>query len=406
MGTFRYIATDPAARTIEGSVEAADERTVVGELRRGGYYPIRIEQHDTQESNSVLGRVRAFARWPTQHDVLNFTQQFHSLLEAGLEVDRSLAILSELAESRRMREIIRAILSDVQGGRSLADSLAKHPKVFSRLYVHMVKAGEAGGVVELVLGRLAAFMESAKAIRDEILSALLYPSLVMTVGAGAVVVLLNFVIPRFATMFAESGDLLPPSTRLLLAISAFTTDYWWVLLGVSGLAVVGIHGYIQTETGRGMWDRVKLRLPVFGRLVREREVARFARMLGTLLQSGVPILIALGIVTETVTNVVLAQALPRVRDGVKRGEGIAGPLKACGVFPPLAVHMATVGEEVGRLEEMLLRVADVYDTHVKTSIKRLLSLVEPVMILSLGVIVGFIVVSMLLAIFSMSDLPL
>ncbi len=406
MGTFRYIATDPAARTIEGSVEAADERTVVGELRRGGYYPIRIEQHDTQESNSVLGRVRAFARWPTQHDVLNFTQQFHSLLEAGLEVDRSLAILSELAESRRMREIIRAILSDVQGGRSLADSLAKHPKIFSRLYVHMVKAGEAGGVVELVLGRLAAFMESAKAIRDEILSALLYPSLVMTVGAGAVVVLLNFVIPRFATMFAESGDLLPPSTRLLLAISAFTTDYWWVLLGVSGLAVVGVHGYIQTETGRGMWDRVKLRLPVFGRLIREREVARFARMLGTLLQSGVPVLIALGIVTETVTNVVLAQALPRVRDGVKRGEGIAGPLKACGVFPPLAVHMATVGEEVGRLEEMLLRVADVYDTHVKTSIKRLLSLVEPVMILSLGVIVGFIVVSMLLAIFSMSDLPL
>ncbi len=406
MGTFRYIATDPAARTIEGSVEAADERTVVGELRRGGYYPIRIEQHDTQESNSVLGRVRIFARWPTQHDVLNFTQQFHSLLEAGLEVDRSLAILSELAESRRMREIIRAILSDVQGGRSLADSLAKHPKIFSRLYVHMVKAGEAGGVIELVLGRLAAFMESAKAIRDEILSALLYPSLVMTVGAGAVVVLLNFVIPRFATMFAESGDLLPPSTRLLLAISAFTTDYWWILLGVSGLAVVGVHGYIQTETGRGMWDRVKLRLPVFGRLVREREVARFARMLGTLLQSGVPVLIALGIVTETVTNVVLAQALPRVRDGVKRGEGIAGPLKACGVFPPLAVHMATVGEEVGRLEEMLLRVADVYDTHVKTSIKRLLSLVEPVMILSLGVIVGFIVVSMLLAIFSMSDLPL
>ncbi len=406
MGTFRYIATDPAARTIEGSVEAADERTVVGELRRGGYYPIRIEPHDTQESNSVLGRVRAFARWPTQHDVLNFTQQFHSLLEAGLEVDRSLAILSELAESRRMREIIRAILSDVQGGRSLADSLAKHPKIFSRLYVHMVKAGEAGGVVELVLGRLAAFMESAKAIRDEILSALLYPSLVMTVGAGAVVVLLNFVIPRFATMFAESGVLLPPSTRLLLAISAFTTDYWWVLLGVSGLAVVGVHGYIQTETGRGMWDRVKLRLPVFGRLIREREVARFARMLGTLLQSGVPVLIALGIVTETVTNVVLAQALPRVRDGVKRGEGIAGPLKACGIFPPLAVHMATVGEEVGRLEEMLLRVADVYDTHVKTSIKRLLSLVEPVMILSLGVIVGFIVVSMLLAIFSMSDLPL
>lgn len=400
------MATDAAARTMQGTVEAADERAAAGELRRGGCYPIRIERHDTPDTPSALAGLRALGGRPTRQDVLSFTQQFHSLLEAGLEVDRSLAILSELAERRRMREIIRAILSDVQGGRSLADSLAKHPEVFPKLYVQMVKAGEAGGVVDLVLGRLAAFLANAKAIRDEIQSALLYPILVISVGAGAIVVLLNFVIPRFAAMFGDTGELLPPSTRVLLSVSAFTTHYWWVILGVLGLAVVGAHGYVQTETGRGVWDLVKLRLPVLGQLIREREVARFARMLGTLLQSGVPVLIALGIVTETVTNVALARALPRIRDGVKRGEGIAGPLKASGMFPPLAVHMATVGEEAGRLEDMLLRVADVYENHVKTSVKRLLSLVEPVFILSLGVVVGFIVVSMLLAIFSMSDLPL
>lgn len=405
MGMFYYTAVDGSAQIVQGSLEAQDEKAVIGWLRESGYYPIRIERREAALAPSFQSRLGRLARRPSRRDVLTFTQQLHVLLEAGLEVDRSLAIVSELTENRRLQQIIRQVLADVQGGLSLADSLTKHPKVFSRLYVNMVKAGEAGGVLELVLGRLAAFMESTKALRDEILSALLYPSLVMAVGGGAVFVLLDFVIPRFARLFAEAGQLLPLSTRILLGISALTAGYWWVFLGLLILGGLGVRGYIQTEEGKAMWDHLKLRLPVLGRLIRELEVARFARTLGTLLQSGVPILTALSIVAETIGNVAIARALPRLKEGVKRGEGIAGPLKACGVFPPMAVHMAKVGEETGRLEEMLLKVADVYDGRVKTSLKRLLSLLEPLLILSLGLIVGFIVLSMLLAIFSISEVP-
>lgn len=288
----------------------------------------------------------------------------------------------------------------------MADSLAKHPRIFSRFYVNMVKAGEAGGVLEVVLGRLTGFMESTKAIRDEVVSALLYPSLVIAVGGGAVFLLLNFVIPRFGTLFTESGQLLPLSTRILLSVSAFTASYWWIVLGVLLLGALGLRGYIQTEAGKVAWDHAMLRLPVFGRLIRELEVGRFARTFGTLLQSGVPVLVALRIVAETMGNAAIARTLPPVVERVKRGEGIAGPLRGSGAFPPLAIHMTRVGEETGRLEEMLLRVADVYDSHVKTSIKRLLSLLEPVLILGLGLLVGFIVVSMLLAILTISDLPI
>lgn len=321
-----------------------------------------------------------------------------------MELDRSLSVLAELTESRQMKVVTRNVLAEIQAGRSLADSLARHPDVFNRLYVQMVKAGEAAGMMELVMGRLAGFLESAQAIRDEVTSALMYPALVLVAGVGAVIVLLNVVLPRFASMFAESGELLPPPTQLLLAVSALTTEYWAVLAGGLVVMLLAAHGYLQTDSGRYGWDRVKLRLPVVGQLLLELEVARFARMLGTLLQSGVPILLALGIVGDTVTNAAIGRSLPAVREGVKRGEGVAGPLKASGVFPTLAIQMALVGEEAGRLEEMLLKVADVYDVHVKTSVKRLLSLVEPALILVLGVVVGFIVVSMLLAVFSLSDL--
>jgi general secretion pathway protein F len=338
--------------------------------------------------------------------VLAFTQQLHTLLEAGLEVDRSLAILIDLSETGRMRPVIRQLLAEVQGGRSLADSLAKHPRIFSRLYVNMVRAGEAGGALEVVLARLVTFLESAKAIRDEALSALVYPSLVLAVGGGAVIVLLNFVIPRFAGIFAQSGQLLPLSTRILLGVSGFTAAYWWLLLGVPVVLGLGLRGYLQTAEGRLVGDQLKLRLPLIGRIIRELEVARLARTLGTLLASGVPVLTALGIAGETVGNVALARRLPKMGEGVKRGEGVAAPLRASDVFPAMAIHMVRVGEETGRLEGMLLKVAEIYEGRVKLSIKRLLGLLEPVLILSLGLIVGFIVLSMLLAILSVGDLPI
>jgi type II secretion system protein F len=408
MGTFQYTATDSAAKIVRGSMEASDERAVVTWLRANGYYPIKVGQPGvvTEARPALFGNTTRLGRAPSTQDVLAFTQQLATLLEAGMELDRSLAILLDLTDNQRFRSILRSILADIQGGSSFADSLAKHPRLFSRLYVNMVKAGEASGVLEVILLRLAGFLERSKAVRDEITSAMIYPLLLLLVGGGAIVVMMNFVIPRFAQIFADAKQLMPLPTRILLAISAFTTDYWWIFVAVIVVAWIALRAYLQAEQGKVRWDEFKLQLPLLGSLVREIEVSRFARTFGTLLQSGVPVLAAVAIVKETVTNRVIAGAMIRLQDGVKRGEGISGPLRATGAFPSFSVHMAKVGEETGKLEEMLIRVADTYDERVRRTVKRLTSLLEPVLILSLGAIVGFIVLSMLLAIFSINELPL
>jgi general secretion pathway protein F len=408
MGTFQYTATDRAAKIVRGSMEAADERAVVTWLRANGYYPIKIGQPGAAvEATSRLVRLPTrLGRGPSTQDVLAFTQQLATLLEAGMELDRSLAILLDLTDNQRFRSILRGVLADIQSGSSFADSLAKHPRLFSRLYVNMVKAGEASGVLEMILSRLAGFLERSKAVRDEVTSAMIYPLLLLLVGGGAVVVMMNFVIPRFAQIFADTKQLMPLPTRILLAISTFTTSYWWIFLGLIVVGWVALRAYLQTEEGRVRWDQWKLELPLIGSLIREIEVSRFARTFGTLLQSGVPVLPAVSIVKETITNRVIAGAMSRLQEGAKRGEGISGPLRATGAFPSFSIHMAKVGEETGKLEEMLIKVADTYDERVRRTVKRLTSLLEPVLILALGAIVGFIVLSMLLAIFSINELPL
>jgi type II secretion system protein F len=407
MGTFQYTATDRTAKIIHGSMEAADERAVVAWLRANGYYPIKVGHPGgaTETGASAVWFPTTFARGPAAQDVLAFTQQLATLLEAGMELDRSLAILLDLTDNQRFRSILRSILTDVQTGSSFADSLAKHPRLFSRLYVNMVKAGEASGVLEVILTRLSGFLERSKAVRDEVTSALIYPILLLLVGGGAVVVMMNFVIPRFAQIFADTKQLMPLPTRILLAVSGFTTDYWWVFIGLIIVGWIGLRAYLQTDQGKMQWDQWKLSLPLLGSLIREIEVSRFARTFGTLLQSGVPVLNAVSIVKETVTNRVIAAAMSRLQEGVKRGEGISGPLRATATFPSFSIHMARVGEETGRLEEMLIKVADTYDERVRRTVKRLTSLLEPVLILALGLIVGFIVLSMLLAIFSINELP-
>jgi general secretion pathway protein F len=408
MGTFQYTATDRTARIIQGSMEAVDERAVVTWLQANGYYPIKIGQAGGAvgaRPGQIPFQIR-LARGPSTQDILAFTQQLATLLEAGMELDRSLAILLDLTDNQRFRLILRGTLADIQAGSSFADSLAKHPRLFSRLYVNMVKAGEASGVLEVILSRLSGFMERSKAVRDEVTSALIYPILLLLVGGGAVVVMMNFVIPRFAQIFADTKQLMPLPTRILLAISAFTTGYWWVFVGLIVGGWIGLRAYLQTEQGKMQWDQWKLALPLLGSLIQEIEVSRFARTFGTLLQSGVPVLNAVSIVKETVTNRVIAGAMSRLQEGVKRGEGISGPLRATGAFPSFSIHMARVGEETGKLEEMLIKVADTYDDRVRRTVKRLTSLLEPVLILSLGLIVGFIVLSMLLAIFSINELPL
>lgn len=408
MGMFQYTATDRTAKLVQGSIEAADERAVVAWLRANGYYPIKIGQAGAAAETKpgpAQFQIR-LTRGPSAQDVLAFTQQLATLLEAGMELDRSLAILVDLTDNQRFRSILRGILTDIQAGNSFADGLAKHPRLFSRLYINMVKAGEASGVLEVILSRLAGFLERSKAVRDEVTSALIYPILLLMVGGGAVMVMMNFVIPRFAQIFSDTKQLMPLPTRMLLAISAVTTGYWWLFAGGIILGWIGLRAYLQTEQGKMQWDQWKLSLPLLGRLIQEIEISRFARTFGTLLQSGVPVLAAVSIVKETITNRVIAAAMSRLQEGVKRGEGISGPLRAAAAFPSFAIHMAKVGEETGRLEEMLIRVADTYDERVRRTVKRLTSLLEPVLILSLGLVVGFIVLSMLLAIFSINELPL
>jgi general secretion pathway protein F len=408
MSTFQYTATDRTAKVIRGSMEASDERAVAAWLQTNGYYPIKIGQAGGAvevRPGQIPLQIR-LARGPSALDILAFTQQLATLLEAGMELDRSLAILLDLTDNQRFRSILRSVLTDIQSGSSFADSLAKHPRLFSRLYVNMVKAGEASGVLEVILSRLAGFMERAKAVRDEVTSAMIYPILLLLVGGGAVVVMMNFVIPRFAQIFSDTKQLMPLPTRMLLAISTFTTDYWWVFIGLIIMGWIGLRVFLQTEQGKMQWDRWKLALPLVGGLIQEIEVSRFARTFGTLLQSGVPVLNAVSIVKETVTNRVIASAMTRLQEGVKRGEGISGPLRATAAFPSFSIHMTRVGEETGKLEEMLIRVADTYDDRVRRTVKRLTSLLEPVLILTLGIIVGFIVLSMLLAIFSINELPL
>ena len=405
MPVYTYKATDPLGKVVEGSLEAAEERGVVEKLHNSGLIPIRIQlPKEARASTLDISFDSLFSRI-TSREVLNFSQELSTLVNSGLPLDRSLKIMVELTENKKLKEVIRNVLQAVEGGSSLADALAKHPKVFSRLYTNMIRAGEAGGVVDLILKRLAEYLENTRETRDFIISALIYPVILTLVGAILMVVMLVWVIPKFALIFEDMGQALPLPTQVLLSISRGIVSYWWLLLAVVIFGFVGFKRFINTEEGRIKWDKIKFRIGLLQRFIQKNEAARFSRTLGTLIRSGVPILEALNIVKETVGNTVFAHAIADVRNRMKGGAGIAGPLQESGVFPPLSVHMITVGEETGQLDEMLLKVADNYEKEVRNSIKRMISLLEPALILIMGVVVGFIVFSMLIAIFSVNEIP-
>ncbi|MGH7402087.1 MAG: type II secretion system F family protein, partial [Candidatus Rokuibacteriota bacterium] len=336
-----------------------------------------------------------------------FTQQLATLIEAGLPLDRALAIQAELAPTPRLRAITGDVLRGVQGGSSLADALGKHhPRPFSRLYINMVRAGEKGGVLETTLRRLAGFLEESQEFRDALVSALIYPVLLTGVGAAAVVFLMAFVIPRFARIFEDLGATIPLPTLILLEASGLIRRYWWLLALLAVGGVLASRMVLATARGRLGADRLLLRLPVAGEVIVKTEVARFTRILGTLLRSGVAMIPALAVVKDMLDNQVLARAVESLGDGARRGAGLAQPMAEAGAFPPLAVHMVRVGEETGRLEETLLQVAASLEADTRKLVKRLIALAEPCIILVMGLVVGFIVVAMLLAILSVTDLPL
>jgi general secretion pathway protein F len=386
-------------------MEAADARAVVERLQKEAYYPIKVSPQTEKRawlSTGVggTGRIR-------QRDLLAMTQQLATLFEAGLPLDRALAILEELAPNARVKTITSDLLRSVRGGASLSDALAKHhPRPFSRLYINMVRAGEKGGVLEVALRRLAEFLEARAAFRDAISTALAYPIVITLVGSAAVVFLLTFVIPRFSSIFSDLGQAIPLPTQILLWISAAVQQYWWVGIAIVLGAILTWRMWTTSPEGRLQWDQTLISLPIVGPLTLNVETARFTRTLGTMLKSGVPVLGAMAVVGDMMSNQAVARWVERVSDTVKRGNTIAAALGEHARFPPLAVHMVRVGEETGRLEEMLLKVAETFETDVRTDLKRVIGLLEPAIILTMGVLVAFIVVAMLLAIFSINELPL
>jgi len=396
MAVFSYKATTPDGTIVEGVIEAADESIAVERLRNSGVIPLKVG------APGIASRKGFFSR-SGKGDILTFTNELSALLSAGLPLDRSLNILTEISESQEMKDIVRAILKSIREGSAFSDALMKHPRTFPKLYVNMIRAGEAGGVLDVVLDKLNEFLESAKELKDHLFSALIYPVILLGTGGMSIIVLLVYVLPKFSVIFAEMGTTMPLPTRIIIGISDAFKYYWWMLLaGLAGLWVV-FRNYVRTEEGRYRWDALKLKLA--GDLIRKIETARFTRTLGTLLQSGVPLLQALNNSKDIINNRVIAASIDSVTKGAKEGRGIAAPLTNADVLPPLALSMIKVGEETGQLDTMLLKVASTYEKSLRVAIKRFISFLEPALILGMGLVIGFIVMSMLMAIFSITNLP-
>ena len=408
MSVFSYKAADQSGKVVRGVLEAPGKKEAVEKIHGLGYIPMQIDLSrgaGKTLDGKILDRLHSFFNVISAADVMVFTQDLSVLLNAGLPVDRALAIQIDVTEKDKFKEVIGEILKAVQGGSYLSDALARYPRVFSTFYVNMIRAGEAGGVLGPVLERLALFLESAQDLRDFVRSAMVYPLFLVAVGGVSIIILMTYVIPKFSVIFADMGQAIPLTTRLLLGFSNFLRDYGWLLLlALAGLFFL-VRRYVRTPAGRQRFDRMKLRLPVSGDLVRKIEVARFARTLGTLTKSGVPILQALTLVREIIGNQEIARSLERANNRVKEGDRLSKSLHDLNLFPSLAVQMITVGEETGRLDAMLLRVAENYEKVVRSTVKRFINLLEPAMILFMGVIVGLIVISMLSAIFSMNEMP-
>ncbi len=405
MPVFNYKACDKRGKVVNGTMEGVDEAAVISKLQESGSYPLNITMQEQEGTAGIAANVFSAFQRVSNKDVMLFTQQLGILTEAGLPLDRSLTILCDLTENKKLAEIIDNILKSVQGGSSLTEAMGRHPRIFSGLYINMVKAGESGGVIEIVIKRLSEFLTSSQSLKDDVISAMIYPSLLTLVAGSAVAILLLFVVPKFADMFADMGQALPLPTQLLLSFTDMLLAYWWLLLGGVVISVIGFRYYVGTELGKYNWDKWKLKAPFLGILIQKIEAARFTRTLGTLIQSGVPILQGVGIVKDIIGNSVIAQAMNKISSSLKEGEGVTAPLKENKVFPPLVIHMIGIGEETGQLDSMLIKVADIYDVEVRNSIKRLVALLEPAMILFMGIVVGFIIVAMLLAIFSVNEMP-
>jgi type IV pilus assembly protein PilC len=395
MTKFVYSARPAAGGDIKtGELDVKSKEEVQAFLHRQKMIPVSVREKES-------GISFTFGTGIGTRDIVIFTRQFATMINSGLPLVQSLDILAEQTENQALRKVIQDVLYDVESGHTLADAMGKHPKVFTELFVNMVAAGEAGGILDTILLRLATFLEKNDALIRKIKGAMIYPAVIFSVAGMAVVILLIFVIPTFQNMFESAGVALPLPTRIVIGMSAFLQAYWWAVAGgIVALVFIFRQAY-QTDGGRLAIDRVLLGLPIFGDLQRKSAVARFTRTLGTLVSSGVSILEGLEITAKTAGNRVIHDAIMNSRTSIAGGETIAGPLKESGVFPPMVVQMINVGEQTGGLDEMLTKIADFYDEEVDAAVEALLSAMEPIMIVVLGVVVGGMIVAMYLPIFDM-----
>jgi type IV pilus assembly protein PilC len=393
MPTFAYTARTLSGDLKSSTMDANTREDVVAQLRRQKLIVVKVDEERGRKKGGG-GKIKT-------RDIVIFTRQFATMINAGLPLVQALDILSKQSENKTLKEVTRQVVYDVESGHTVADALGKHPKAFSELYVNMVAAGEAGGILDTILGRLAIFMEKNDALVRKVKGAMIYPGVIISVAVIAITVLLVFVIPTFEQMFASVNLTLPLPTRVVIGMSRFLTGYWWAVLATLIGGVFMLRRYYATSSGKLAIDRLMLRLPVLGDVIRKSSVSRFTRTLGTLISSGVSILDGLEITAKTAGNRVIHDAIMASRSSIAGGDTIAAPLAKSEVFPPMVISMIAVGEQTGGLDEMLSKIADFYDEEVDAAVSALLSLLEPMMIVFLGVVVGGMVVAMYLPIFDM-----
>jgi type IV pilus assembly protein PilC len=422
MPKFNYVALDARGQESVGVLDAPSSNDVIAQLRQSGYFPTSVIEEGKAATaraakKKAPGKAVAvkssaapakkgivlFAKKTVKPKTLMiFTRQLATLIDAGLPLLRGLTVLAKQERDLVLKGTINALADGVQGGSTFSESLAQHPKIFNKLYINMVKAGELGGVLELVLNRLAEFQEKADKIKNKVVAAMFYPVVVIVIAMLILAFLLTFIVPKFQQIFHDMlGDKpLPAVTQFVINASNILKSQWYYVIGGIVVVSVAYRFFASSPAGRIVLDRIKLYMPLFGDLTRKSSISRFARTLGTLVTSGVPILQALNITRETAGNSVIADAISKVHDSVKEGESIVQPLEASGVFPPMVISMIDVGEETGQLPEMLLKIAEVYDDEVDNAVTGLTSLLEPIMIVILAFIVGTIVVALFMPLIS------
>jgi general secretion pathway protein F len=407
MQTFQYKAATTNGSIVDGTMSGSSREHVITQLQSLGQIPIRVDVtggRDTDNRRSRFGLQALRKKKVADQQIADSTRDLATLLRAGVPLDRALGVMISLAEGSPMASLLDDIRQRVKQGASLADAMEKQDNVFSRFYINLLRAGESSGTLELVLERLAEQMESSKEVRDELTSALIYPAILVFVAITSILILLTYVVPQFTEMFEGVGQVLPLSTRITIGVGEALQEYGWLLIVATVGTIWIIRRQLQSEDGAYKWHKRMLGLPIAGPIIVKMEVARFARTLSILLHNGIPLLKALSIVKETMSNKVLAAGIERAAGRLREGQSLAKPLAELTDFPPFAIHMIGVGEQTGNLQEILMQVADTFDRDTRTTIKRALTLLEPMLILVLGVIIAAVIISILVAILSVNDL--